>query len=271
MIDVLERLVGAPVALEELKRKPGRRQTLRARGPEGSAIVKLYASDRASVVASRVAALAAGPPEPVVPMVLHVDPDLHLVVLSEVPGPPLREALLDEDFATCSRVGVALGAWHAAWSAVAPVPLRRHTFARELEVLHRRAASASTSVARAVASSLPRLTGEWTCSTVVHRDLYEEQVLAGERIGLIDLDDAGIGPPELDLGNLVAHAELLERRQGRDLAYGRRALLDGYTQTGPSLDNALLDRCRGLTLLRLACLNNDPGLAVGSLMEGGLG
>jgi aminoglycoside phosphotransferase (APT) family kinase protein len=268
MIDVLEKIVGAPVALDELKRKPGRRRTLRAHGPGGSAIVKLYASDRALVVAGRVAALAVGPPEPVVPVVLHVDPDLHLVVLSDVPGPPLREALLDEDFATCSRVGVALGAWHAAWSDVAPLPLRRHTFGGELEILRRRAESASTSVARAVAAALPRLTGEWTCSTVVHRDLYEEQVLAGERVGLIDVDDAALGPPELDLGNLVAHAELLERRQGRDLAHGKRAILDGYTETGPSLDNALLDRCRGLTLLRLACLNDDPGLAAGSLLEG---
>ena len=43
----------------------------------------------------------------------------------------------------------------------------------------------------------------------MHRDLYEEQLLAGERIGLIDLDDAALGPPELDLGNLLGHVELL--------------------------------------------------------------
>jgi hypothetical protein len=34
----------------------------------------------------------------------------------------------------------------------------------------------------------------------VHRDLYEEQVLLGERVALIDLDDAALGPPELDIG-----------------------------------------------------------------------
>jgi hypothetical protein len=53
---LLERLLGGPVALEELKHKPGRRLTLRAVGPGGSAIVKLYVSDRAPTVAARVSA-----------------------------------------------------------------------------------------------------------------------------------------------------------------------------------------------------------------------
>lgn len=174
MIDVLEEILGAPVALEGLKHKPGRRRTLRASGSGGSAIVKIYSSDRASVVARRVAALSAGPPEPVIPAVLHVDPALHLVVLSEVPGRPLRDALLDGDLTTCSDVGAALGAWHAAWEGIAPEPLRPHTIDREVEILRSHAETASAPVARAVAEALRGLTGKWTCSTVVHRDLYEE-------------------------------------------------------------------------------------------------
>jgi Phosphotransferase enzyme family len=261
VINVLEEIVGAPVALEELKHKPGRRRTLRARGSGASAIAKVYASDRASTVARRIAALAAGPQEPVVPAVLHFDPELHLVVLSEVLGPPLREALLDGDLATCSRVGAALGTWHAAWHGVTPAPLRQHTSERELEILRSRAEAASPPVRRAVADALPRLAGGWTCTTVVHRDLYEEQVLAGERVGLIDVDDAALGPPELDVGNLLAHVELLEHRRGRVLAREMQVLLDGYAETGPALDKELLDRCRRLTLLRLACLNDDARLA----------
>jgi aminoglycoside phosphotransferase (APT) family kinase protein len=261
LIDVLEEIVGAPVVLEELKHKPGRRRTLRARGSGGSAIVKQYTSNRATVVARRVAALAAGPPEPVVPAVLHVDPGLHLVVLSDVPGFPLREALLEGDLATCSRVGAMLGAWHAAWDGLAPAPLQPHTVNRELEILRSRAEAASPAVARAVADALPGLAQEWTCRTVVHRDLYEEQVLAGERVGVIDVDDAAVGPPELDVGNLAAHVELLERRRRRGFARELQAVLDGYAETGPLLDEALLDCCRRLTLLRLACLNDDAGLA----------
>lgn len=267
MIDALEQLVGTPVALEELKHKPGRRRTLRARGPNGSAIAKIYTSDRAATVARRIAALAGGPPEPVVPTVLRVDPERHLLVLSDVPGRPLREPLLAGDGEVCYRVGAALGAWHAAWAGRAPAPLRRHSNARELEILRSRAEAASRPVAHAVADAAPRLTGDWGCTTVVHRDLYEEQVLVEERVGLIDVDDAALGPPELDVGNLLAHLDLLARRRDRELKREVGRLLDGYAEIGPPLDEALLDRCQRLTLLRLACLNDDPGLAGAALAE----
>jgi aminoglycoside phosphotransferase (APT) family kinase protein len=105
---------------------------------------------------------------------------------------------------------------------------------------------------------------EWGASTVVHRDLYEEQVLVGERIGLIDLDDAALGPPELDVGNLLAHVDLLARRSGIDLDAPTAALLDGYGHSGPHLDTVLLARCRALTLLRLACIHEDASLVDGA-------
>jgi aminoglycoside phosphotransferase (APT) family kinase protein len=259
MIDVLETIVGAPLELEELKYKPGRRRTLRARGPRSSAIVKLYGSPRASVVARRAEALAAGPPEPVTPAVLHVDSKQRFVVLSDVPGPPLREALLDGDLATCSRIGAALAAWHAAWEGAVPDAVQPHTIARELEILRTRAEAAAPPVAREVFGALARLSDDWACSTVVHRDLYEEQVLAGERVGLIDVDDAALGPPELDLGNLLAHVELLERRTQSDLGAPRDAVLRGYGEN--SLDESLLDRCRRLSRLRLACIHGARELA----------
>jgi hypothetical protein len=267
MIGVLEEIVGAPVALEELKHKPDRRRTLRVRGSGGSAIAKVYVSDRASVVARRVAALAAGPDEPVVPAVLHVDPELRLLVLSDVPGYPLRDALLEGDVAACSRVGAALGEWHTAWEGVAPLPLKPHTVDRELEILRSRAEQASAPVTRAVFGAMQALAGAWRCSTVVHRDLYEEQVLVAERVGLIDVDDAALGPPELDLGNLLAHVELLERRRERKFVDELQALMDDYAEKGPPLDEALLERCRRLTLLRLACLSNDPELAARAVEE----
>jgi Ser/Thr protein kinase RdoA (MazF antagonist) len=266
--DVVEAIVGAPMHVEQLKHKLGRRRTARARGPRGSAIVKVYASERAAVVARRVESLSAGPEEPLVPTVLHVDPGLRLVVLTDLPGRPLREALLEGDLATCARVGSALGSWHAAWDRNAPGALRPHTAERERTLLQGRADAASPPVARAVADVLPELEGEWKCTTVVHRDLYEEQVLVGERIALIDLDDAALGPPELDVGNLLAHIELLELRRQRDLRDGKRALLAGYEDDGPALDGALLDRCRRLTLLRLACLNDDVRLGEAARTEG---
>jgi Ser/Thr protein kinase RdoA (MazF antagonist) len=260
MIDALEAILGAPVSLEELKHRPGRRRTLRARGPTGTAIVKAYASERAAIVAARLESLAAGPEEPVLPKVIHIDPALRLVVLSDVPGAPLRAALLDGAVQKCRRAGAVLGSWHAAWKGARPRGLRPHTAERELEILRARAATASVPVAQMVEDALPGLAEEWQHTTVVHRDLYEEQVLVGRRVGLIDLDDAALGPPELDVGNLLAHIELLERRRGRDLGAGTRAFIDAYADRAPGLDSELLDRCRRLTRLRLACLNDDASL-----------
>jgi tRNA A-37 threonylcarbamoyl transferase component Bud32 len=117
MMEELELLLGAPVSLEALKHKPGRRRTLRAVGSRSSAIVKVYASERAPTVARRVRALRAGPAEPVVPRVLLCDPARRVVVLSHVFGTPLRQAVLAGDAEACLRAGMALGAWHVFWRA----------------------------------------------------------------------------------------------------------------------------------------------------------
>lgn len=247
-------VVGSPVVVEELKRKPGRRRTLRATGSRRTAIVKVYESERAPVVAARVAALSAGPPEPRIPEVLHLDPSRRMLVVSEVSGTPLRESIVDGDLAACARAGRALSGWHRAWRDARPNGLQPHTNEDEESILLARAEAAPPRIAAAVRSALPSLRGDWRCTTVVHRDLYEEQVLVGDRVGLIDLDDAAFGPPELDVGNLIAHVELLERRRHADFRAEKEALLAGYG--ADSLDAALLDRCRRLALLRLACIHD---------------
>jgi aminoglycoside phosphotransferase (APT) family kinase protein len=259
-LGVLSDLVGTPMSLEELKNKPGRRRTLRALGPTGTVIVKLYASDRAATVAARIAALNTGPPEPTLPRLLWVEPAKHIVVLSEVPGRPLREALLAGHAPDCRRAGEALGAWHRAWRSRSPAELRRHTVERELEILERRAERAPAAVGRAVRSLARDLSAPWPCPTVIHRDLYEEQVLLGERVGLIDLDDAALGPPELDVGNLLAHVQLLSLRSGLDLSTPCDHFLARYASSAGRLDRDLLDRCRRLTLLRLVCIHQEPAL-----------
>ena len=66
-----------------------------------------------------------------------------------------------------------------------------------------------------------------------------------------------MGPPELDVGNLLAHLDLLELRTGNELSTAAHALLVGYLEQGP-LDGALLERCRRLTRLRLACIHAEP-------------
>jgi Ser/Thr protein kinase RdoA (MazF antagonist) len=207
--DIAAAVLGSPVHLTVLKHKPGRRCTWRAHGPQRSAIVKTYASERAATVAARLAGLAAGPPEPVVPELLHVDEHRRLVVLSELPGRTLRQAILSGDLDGCRAAGAAIAAWHTWWRDRPPKPLAAHTADAELAALDRWLGHLPAPQRRTVSAAARDLAQPWPCTTVVHRDLYEEQLILGERIGLIDLDDAASGPPELDIGNLAAHLELL--------------------------------------------------------------
>jgi Ser/Thr protein kinase RdoA (MazF antagonist) len=257
---ILAGLIGGPVSFEELKHKQGRRRTLRAVGTAGGAIVKLYTSDRAATVAARVAALRDGPVEPMVPRVLLCDPARRMVALSYVPGTPLSRAAQAHDGEACARAGLALGAWHAFWSGKAPPSMKRHTSGREMEVIDARADALPAGTAERVRRLARRLMPAWSCPTVVHRDLYEEQVMVGERVGLIDLDDAALGPPELDIGNLLAHLELRALREANGSAGAVAPLLEGYGASGAVLNPLLLDRCRRLSLLRLAGIHREPEL-----------
>jgi hypothetical protein len=259
----LQRLLGAPVGLHELKYKPGRRRTLRAHGGQGAAIVKLYGSERAAQVAARISVLAAGPREPLVPRVLLVEPRLRAVVLSDVPGAPLTGELLGGTAHAAARAGAALGRWHLAWRGKDPAALRPHSFQRERALLLRQAADAPDTIAQCVLRTLTELAETlppWRASTVVHRDLYEEHLVIGETVGLIDLDDAALGPPELDIGNLRAHLVLLEHRSRRDLHRAWIGFVEAYSRAGPALDWRLVHACTRLALLRLACIHGREEL-----------
>jgi hypothetical protein len=260
VIGRLEQIVGSPVELEQLAHRPGHRRTLRASGPVRTAIVKLYASDRAETVAARVGALGAVPPGVAVPRLLLSDPELHMVVVSEVVGEPLTAALVDRDLAACRCVGAAVGRWHRSWRGRAPSPLRPHGADRELAILHRCAVAASPPIAEAVRRAAADLDEPWASTTVVHRDMTDARILMGDRVGLIGLDYAALGPPELDMGNLLAHVDLLSLRSGRDLSETREELVLGYEGFGENLDDELLDRCRRLARLRLACIHDEPRL-----------
>lgn len=252
--------VGRPVRTTVLKHKPGRRCTWLAEGGAGTAVVKTYTSNRATDVAARVAALGNGPALPMVPEVLGVDEERRAVVLSEVPGTPLGDAVLAGDLTTCRAAGASVAGWHKWWHGRPPPALAAHTAAAELEAFDRCLRRVAEPLAREMMAMARGLATSWPCDTAVHRDLYEDQVVVGHAIGLIDLDDAAAGPPELDVGNLLAHLDLLGLRHGPQLVQpAAQAILTAYLEVA-ELDRHRLDRCRRLTLLRLACIHSDARL-----------
>jgi Ser/Thr protein kinase RdoA (MazF antagonist) len=262
LVRKLEPLVGAPVSLEEVTPLSGPARTYRAQGSRRAAIAKVYPDGRAREVAARVSSLGDGPTEPRAPEVLSAEDD-ELVVLTELEGTPLREAALAGDGSACRRAGETLGAWHQFWRNRIPEAIPVHSYERELELLEALAVQASEPVRGAVRFALEAVREDrgWKPDTVVHRDLTDESVLLGDVIGLVDVDSAVAGPPELDVANVCAHIELLERRHRRSLHAMQRAFLDGYLSGGAPLDLPLLLRSRSLGLLRLACIHHSDELA----------
>ena len=257
----LASVIGAPVRLELLEHRAGGRFTFRARGPGRTALVEVFEEGGASAVAERIASIADGPYEPRIPDVWAATDTL--VVLSDLAGRPIRAAALAGDEISCVRAGAVLASWHRHWRDRAPDVLRRHTLEQELDVLRAHAEAVAERLAATVMFGVRSVEGdgEWPAATVVHGRLSYETVLIGRDVSLIGLDAAGIGPPELDVGNLCGQLELLARRYGRSLAQAQRAFLDGYLATGAPLDLQLLLTCRSLALLRLGCVHSDFELA----------
>jgi hypothetical protein len=258
----LASVVGAPVRLELLEHGAGGRATFRARGPGRIALVEVFEEGGASAVAERIASLADGPYKPRIPEVWAATDTF--VALSDVGGRPIRAAALAGDEIACARAGAVLASWHWHWRDRAPDVLRRHTLEQELEVLRGHAEAVPERLAAAVRFGVRSVEGdrEWPAATVVHGRLSHETLLLGRDVALVRLDRAGVGPPELDVGNLCGQLELLARRYGRSLAQAQRAFLDGYLSTGAPLDLRLLLTCRSLALLRLGCVHGDFELAM---------
>jgi aminoglycoside phosphotransferase (APT) family kinase protein len=60
---------------------------------------------------------------------------------------------------------------------------------------------------------------------ILHRDLHPGQVVfTGHSVGLIDWDEASVGEPEMDLGNLAAHLVLLDLQRSGSIGNATRRI-----------------------------------------------
>ncbi len=223
----------------EIERTEGRTETLlgklRAKGPD-LRTARVHA-------ALRAAGLDGSAPDGVgVPAPRGRIDSLHLWLQEVVAGNPLAQYLLpDADPSPFARTGAALARLHLT----APVTDRRWTLADEADVLDhalRRATdhlpdaadrlSALSAIARVRLAALPPVPARG-----LHRDFYFDQVLVdGDRIWLVDLDLYACGDPAIDIGNFLAHLDELALRRHGDVAVHApqaEAFLSGYAMVAP--------------------------------------
>jgi Ser/Thr protein kinase RdoA (MazF antagonist) len=88
----------------------------------------------------------------------------------------------------------------------------------------------------------------------VHRDFYEDQLVEGPGgLGVLDLDDAALSEPAVDVANLVAHLQLIGIRSHAPGPQAvSRAFHSRYGALDSELDPRLVSLLVGATLLRLA-------------------
>jgi len=195
-------------------------------------------------------------PKITVPRVVGVIESVGMVVFEAVPGRAPNPLKHSGDLEILMQ---ALTALHQASIA----GLETFGMAEEHEALDRWirfAGSVDPSLAdRASALTSQRLErGEQpvaiTPSRLIHRDYYEKQLLVTKRKAtLLDLDTLAYGPPEIDLGNLVAHITL-----ARLLKMNAHGLQESITQTRehyPACDATALVYYTVTSLIRISLVH----------------
>lgn len=202
-----------------------------------------------------------------VPEVIGVAPHLRLWLQRQVEGAVgLGDDRWLEDREVWSRAARAAVRLHA--SSIAPD--RTHTIADELTALDSRLESLAARVPT-LAADVARL--RTACAVVaeccpapavprcLHRDFYFDQVLVvGKRLYLVDLDTAAMGDPALDAGNFIAH--LLERAvrepgQAGSALRAARAFRASFLAASLDVDPRSVEAYTTLALARLAAITCD--------------
>jgi Ser/Thr protein kinase RdoA (MazF antagonist) len=246
------------------RHKPGRRAILRY-DVEGSAPIwgKIFASKRGPRVheiTRKICDVRAFGPDVALPDPIAFVTDLRVLLQRSVPGRSIDERLFAGDEGLVTNIAEAIHALHASGLDLG----REHDLDKELSPLPQRVEDvgemfpdlreASTDVHARLRDLAGNIEG-WR-SLPIHRDFYHDQVLAdGHRLSVLDLDDAAMSEPAIDIANFAAHLDLLALQQpahAGGIARARDRFLSRSRELDPQLNEALLSFLIAATHLRLA-------------------
>ena len=237
------------VQMNSLSYRPERRYVARVDvAGKPFAALKLFephAFDRAQANAS--AFRSAG--KLVVPRLLGGSPRYHCLASQWLEG-----SALGRDANSAARLGEALAQLHGQ----TPAQLDRLTCEAQIASADSIAAYIGTiwpglgqqakQIARKVSQQIDRTGPE----VALHGDLHPDQVLdLGDAVGLIDFDEAVLGPAEWDIANLLAHM-FVAGTGAVDLDAFARNVLAGYHTAGRTHSPTQLRVQSALALLRLS-------------------
>lgn len=219
----LDRLVDPPAALRDVFGRPWVRSELLAYTPEKAATVRCTDASGATVGFAKVHAgdeglrsvetlrtvrdlLLPRPGAPVLPEPVGYLPELRMALFSTVPGEPLHHTPRARVPAAMAALGEALGVLHASPTAGLPAFNRfaPDRLATAGELL-RQARPDLAELVLDVVVALLAVPHRPAADALLHGDLHPKNVLVhGGDIGLVDLDQAAVGPAAAELGATLA-------------------------------------------------------------------
>lgn len=231
-----------------LRYLPGRRVSSVVDTARGPVVLKLFANPRARGNHRRLVALAASGAAAAVPRPIAVDSSGHVGLLEFVSGTTLAGVEPDRVPEACFGAGQQLARIHASGAVLD----RTWTVDDELAQLSRTWGPASRASLATLAARCPRPSEDIVLPA--HRDCHPAQAVVTRKgpVRWIDLDDAAMAPPGLDVGNFLAHLRreaVLRRLPVGEVDAGRAAFVAGYGELPADTANWEL-----LSLARLAAL-----------------
>lgn len=199
---------------------------------------KVYADDDAldSALARAAAVTPLTDAGTRVPRLLGVSAEDRLLVLEVMPGTRL-DALHAAELGTgLAALGRALAALHRLPTGDLPavtrlLPDRLQAAARIVAAARPETATAAHGLSERLSAMAPA-----PGTALVHGDLHlKNAMLAGDRLSLLDLDQAGAGQPAADLGSLLAalaHSRVAGRLAAEDEQRLGELLLTAYRNAG---------------------------------------
>jgi hypothetical protein len=182
----------------------------------------------------------------------------HCLWMEDVPATPLPDLPPDQHPTAIQATGQALACFHET-----PVNVTtRHTANQEIDLLEKwvqLVGEVYPDQAGDVYEGFQRVRAPLAnCRdediALVHRDFYEKQVLvSSDATVFIDFDTLCQADPALDVGNFLAHLQLIRLQGIGGCKDAEAAFLAGYGRDDPSF-NQRVDVYTRATLLRLACL-----------------
>lgn len=249
-----------------LSHRPGRRAVVWRGGPDGAHFAKAVRPSRSAHVIE-THRLAFSLPERAfeVASIVTASHEQGLLVTAAIHGTCLHDMSTDDRglFLEAYRsVGEALRSLHAT----APMGLAIHDAEAEASMLATRMECAGVFAEHLHASLdtpaigvLDALRAPSSRLTLVHRDLYDKQVIVRgeERVGLLDFDTLAAGEPAIDLANMLAHLELrvLQGTLAPELAHlAANEFLAGYGRDVAAGESPRIAAYLDASRLRLAIL-----------------